>query len=443
MTINSLKPMLSELTKIFIISVSFWSIFLSKLISFEAIFTLLLGLAILVYRRPLREALILPWQWLFVLVSCFIFLALAPMVWFLPLGESSLNLVNARFTALLVFIYIWVMFWQLRPSEDVIWWGIIGGSFAIIFALGYELYLLGDFAKLFTHRFGSAATPHVLRFGIYSNLFLVVLLGGFIWAIKKGSLTTLILIFSIFVALSAVILSNTRSAWAGLIEALIVWAVFYWLHFKQNKPKNTKKTLIMMLFIAASLMTIVTQFGDRFEKRWDAMVVDFNNYLSGSGTGGSVGLRLVMYEVGIKGFLENPLTGVGVDNAEQKQQELSAPIMQRIYGSPRAFSKTHLHNQFIQEAYTRGVLGLLSFVITLGFLLVFFGKNLKHRVKQNSNLNSPWALIGLLFVVSSSISMLTEAWLHLRSGVVFFIFFATFFVFLVQQKNATRLTADS
>ncbi|MBE0471601.1 MAG: O-antigen ligase family protein [Methyloprofundus sp.] len=443
MTNNPAKPMLSELTKIFIISASFWSVFLSKLVSFETIFTLLLIFAILVFRRPLKEALIFPWQWLLVLVSCFIFLALAPMAWFLPLGDSSLNLVNARFTALLVFVYIWVMFWQLRPSEDVIWWGIIGGSFAIIFALGYELYLLGDYAKLFTHRFGSAATPHVLRFGIYSNLFLVVLLGGFIWAIKKGSLTTLVLIFSIFVALSAVILSNTRSAWAGLPEALIVWALFYWFHFKQNKPKSIKKTLIMMLLVVASVVTIVTQFGDRFEKRWDAMVVDFNDYLSGTGSGGSVGLRLVMYEVGIKGFLENPLTGVGVDNAEQKQQELSAPIMQRIYGKPRAFSKTHLHNQFIQEAYTRGILGLLSFVITLGYLLLFFGKNIKNSAQRHNGSSSPWALMGLLFVISGSISMLTEAWLHLRSGVVFFIFFATFFVFLVQQKNAGRLGAGS
>lgn len=443
MTHNFTKSSIIDALKVFIIAMSFWSIFLSKLMSFETIFAVLLVVSILVFRRPIKEAVVMPWQWLLILVSCFIFLALLPMAWFMPLGDSSYNLMNARFTVLLVFFYIWVLFWQLRPSEDVIWWGIIGGSFAIIFALGYELYLLGDLDRLFTHRFGSAATPHVLRFGIYSNLFLVALLGGVIWAVKKGTITTVILVFSILVALTAVILSNTRSAWAGLPEALIVWALFYWFYFKKNKPVSRKKTFVMLLLIAVSISTIFVQFGDRFEQRWNAMVVDFNHYMNGTGTGGSVGLRLVMYEVGIKGFLENPLTGVGVDNAEQKQRELSVPVMQRVYGKPIAFSKTHLHNQFIQEAFTRGILGLLSFVITLGYLLVFFGKNLKNRATQDNSSNSPWALIGLLFVVSASISMLAEAWVHLRSGVVFFIFMTTFFVFLVKQNHVNRFSTAS
>lgn len=443
MTNNFIKPVVSDAFKVFIIAMSFWSVFLSKLMSFETIFAVLLVLAVLIFRRPIKEAVVMPWQWLLILVSCFIILALLPMAWFMPFGDSSYNLINARFTTLLVFFYIWVLFWQLRPSEDVVWWGIIGGSFAIMLALGYELYLLGDFDKLFTHRFGSAATPHVLRFGIYSNLFLVALLGGFIWAVKKGTVTTLVLVFAILVALLAVILSNTRSAWAGLPEALIVWALFYWFYFKKNKPVNKKKAFIMLLLVVMSVSTIFIQFGDRFEQRWSAMVADFNHYMNGTGAGGSVGLRLVMYEVGIRGFLENPLTGVGVDNAEQKQRELSVPVMQRIYGKPIAFSKTHLHNQFIQEAFTRGVLGLLSFVITLVFLLVFFGKNLKQHARQQTGSRSPWALIGLLFVVSASISMLAEAWVHLRSGVVFFIFMATFFVFLVKQNHVNVLNKGS
>ena len=427
------QTILLDSLKVLIITASIWAVFLSKLISFEAVFLFFALLAIAVFRRPFSEAKVIPWPWFFVLLGFFILMSLFPMLWYMPFGDSSYSLMNTRFTTLLVFLYVWVLFWQLKPSEDVIWWALIFASLAVLFAIVYELYVLGSYEAIFTHRFGNAATPHVLRFGIYSNLLTVILLGGFIWATRKSAWVVLALTVAALITFVGSLVSDTRSAWAGLPEALVVWAIFYWLYFRRHEQINVKRTVLLWSFFLVSFISILFYFGDRLEKRWNAMTGDLTNYVEGTGNAGSVGKRLVMYEAGIKGFVDNFWVGVGVDNSEEVQLELTRPIMKEIYNIDQGFSKTHLHNQFIQEAFTRGIWGLLGFVITLGYLVVYFSmraKDLKRR-----GVFSPWPVAGALFVVSSSISMLAEAWVHLRSGVVFFMFMATLFVFLTHRET--------
>jgi O-antigen ligase len=346
----------------------------------------------------------------------------------MPIGESSFGLIDHKMSALVALLFIWVVFWQLKPSEDVIWWSLIFISLSIPFVIGYELYVLGDFNKIFTHRFGGIATPTVIRFGIYSNLFTVVLLGGFIWAIKRNPWTIIILIVVALLSFVGSLVSDTRSAWAGLPEALIAWAIFYWMYFKRNSTVNIKRMIVLWVFFLVSFVAILFYFGERVEKRWDGMAGSFQNYTEGTGRAGSVGMRLVLAEAGVKGFLEQPLKGVGQENSISEQLRLTVPIMERIYGVKKGISFGHLHNQYVEEAFTRGILGLLSLLLTIGYLIFFFGKKIKES-KQDGSF-SPWPLAGLLFVISSSISMLGEAWIHLSTGVAFYIFFISVFVFL-------------
>jgi len=426
--------------KVLILSVAGWSIVLTKLMSFESIFLLLALISIGMFRRPLKEALNLPKAWFVVLLFGFVLLGIAPIFFYMPLGESSFGLIDHKMSAVVTLLFIWIVFWQLKPSEDVIWWSLIFISLSIPFVIGYELYKLGDFNAIFTHRFGGIATPTVLRFGIYSNLFTVVLLGGFIWAIKRNPWIIVILIVVALLTFVGSLVSDTRSAWAGLPEAIIAWAIFYWIYLKRNSTVNMKRIIALWVFFLVSFVAILFYFGDRVEKRWDAMTGDFEGYAEGSGNAGSIGLRLVLFEAGIQGFLEQPLKGVGQDNSISEQMRLTAPIMERVYGLKKGISFGHLHNQYIEEAFTRGILGLLSLLLTIGYLIFFFGKKTKESKQDNSF--SPLPLAGLLFVISSSISMLGEAWIHLSTGVAFYMFFISFFVFSTCCKTQNIITKN-
>jgi O-antigen ligase len=421
-----------EYLKVLILTIAGWSLVLTNLLSFESIFLFLGLISIGVFRRPLKEALSFPKTWFMVLSLGFVILGILPVLFYLPLGDSSFGLIDHKMSAIVALVFVWIVFWQLRPSEDVIWWSLIFISFSVLFAICYELYALGDFDAIFTHRFGSLATPTVLRFGIYSNLFTVVLLGGFIWAIKRNSWTIIILIVAALLSFVGSLLSDTRSAWAGLPEALIAWAIFYWMYFKRHSVVNMKKVIALWIFFLVSFIAVLFYFGDRVEKRWDGMAGSFHSYYEGSGSAGSIGTRLVLFEAGLQGFLEHPLKGVGQDNSISEQLRLTAPIMERVYGVKKGITYGHLHNQFIEEAFTRGVFGLMSLLMTVGYLIYFFGKRIKQS-KQDGSF-SPWPLAGLLFVISSSISMLGEAWIHLSTGVAFYIFFITLFVFLSYLK---------
>jgi O-antigen ligase len=266
------------------------------------------------------------------------------------------------------------------------------------------------------------------------------LLGGFVWAVKKGSWTIFVLIVTVLISFIGSLVSDTRSAWAGLPEALIAWSVFYWLYLKRNSVVNLRKVAAFWIFFIVCFTSVLFYFGDRVEKRWDAMTGDLYNYSEGAGSTGSVGKRLVLFQAGIQGFLEKPWTGVGEDNSMSEQRRLTAPIIEEVYGRKGSMAFGHLHNQFIEEAFTRGVLGLMALLITIGYLLFFFSRGVKES-KQSGDF-SPWPLVGLLFVISSSISMMAEAWIHLSTGVIFYIFFITLFVFLSARTLANNRSED-
>ncbi len=425
-----------DVLKVLIIAAAIWSLFLSKLISFEIIFFLLAVLSVSVFRRPIQEALPFPKYWLLVLVVFFIFLATVPLFLHQTVDAGWSQFLNIRFSSILMFLFVWIIFWQLRPSEDVVWWSLIIASLVVVFVIAYELYMLNDFNQIFTWRFGGLATAQILRFGIYSNLFTVLLLGGFLWAIRKGPIVIAVLIVVTLLTFVGSLVSDTRSAWAGLPEALIAWSIFYWIYLNKNSVRNVGRTIAFLVFFIVCFSAVLFYFGDRVEKRWDALVGGFHNYSQGIGNPGSVETRLVLFEAGAKGFLEHPIIGVGEASSIEEQKRLTAPIMKERYGVNEGISEAHLHNQFIQEAFSRGLFGLLSLLVTFGYLLYFFGKSAKHNKKMD--VLEPWPLMGILLVISSSISMMADATIFLRSGVAYITFMATFLVFVNHHVHTKK-----
>ncbi|SFR49110.1 O-antigen ligase [Thiomicrospira sp. ALE5] len=422
--------------KVFFVAFSFWVVLLPGPFSFESLFLLLSIIYVAIFRRPFSEIKDLPWLWFWVAIGLFVVLTTMPVFFHDDFGEQSQWLLQRRLAVIFVVLYVFIMFWQLRLTENQVWWGVIVGTGAIAFYLGYEVWHLESFDQITDTRFGTTFT-NPLRFGIYSMLMAVVLLGGYIWAFRTGSLAIVLLTLAFFVAVLGAFMSQTRSAWLGFPEAVLGWSLFYLYYLKRSNTLSLKQIVIGGLVFFVSIFILTISAYDVVEKRVMQGKTDIQNYVNNEHAG-SIGRRFVMWEAAWIGFKEEPLRGVGLENVRDHMDVTTRQIMQERFGRNRNVLYGHRHNQFVEEAYTRGVLAFIGLAITMGFLFwYFFSRVRKNKLQSHtdSKLLSPWPVMGFLVTIAYFLAMQGEAILNLSAGIAHFFFLMTFLVVMASNKN--------
>ena len=431
--------------KIILLALLGWALMINEVFSFENFFLSILVLIAFVFRGSFNWHKFkgLPWRWFIVVGVFFVLFTIIPVFYYWPVSEAAEGHILKRAWAVMLVLFVFIAIYLMKPNQSDVWWALILTATSVLFIIVYEAILHGGVAAFNSHRFGAELVNHPISFGVFSNLLTVVLLGGFIWATStNGVVRVPLLLLAIMITLMGTLLSNTRSAWIGFPEALIVWTIFYtyWLMNYANKKQKRIGTVIA-LAVSLVFSALFVAFYDRIETRVSQAFSDVDRYFEGKGWPGSVGTRLILYEVGIQGFTENPLTGVGLDNAREYQEELSAKISQEVYGKAFQTSYGHLHNQYIEEAYTRGIFALLGLSVTIVYLLYFFSQASRKSEYKRSD-STPWPIVGLVFVIANSLAMLTESTLSLASGISNFIYYSTLFVVLTHLKMQSPSNHD-
>ena len=426
----------ANILKIFFVAFSFWVVLLPGPFSFEALFLVLGMLYLGLYRRPIQEVKRLPWLWFWIAIVFFVVLTSLPVFFYQPVGDHGWMLLQRRLAVILVVLYVFVLFWQLRLTESNVWWGLIFGTGAIAFYLGYEIWHLDSFEQISQTRFGTTFT-NPLRFGIYSMLMAIVLMGGYIWAFRSGSLAVGLLTLALLVALSGAFMSQTRSAWLGFPEAVLGWSLFYLYYLKRSNALSLKQIVIGGLVFFVLVLILIASSYSVVEKRAVQGKVDVQNYFNNE-RASSIGQRFVMWEAGWIGFKSDPLRGVGLEYVQDHMAKTTLQIMEERFGEQRAVVFGHRHNQFVEEAYTRGILAFIGLAITMGFLFwYFFSRVRKNKLQSHadSKLLSAWPVMGLLVTIAYFLAMQGEAILNLSAGIVHFFFLMTFLVVMASNNN--------
>jgi O-antigen ligase len=190
--------------------------------------------------------------------------------------------------------------------------------------------------------------------------------------------------------------------------------------------------MLLLTGITLSVLLVFSAFSDRVAQRVNLAFDDIESYISGV-EAGSIGQRFVMWEVGLHGFLHSPFVGVGEDNSLHYQQTISREIMLERIGVNQAVVYGHLHNQYIHEAFTRGIFALFGLLIFLSYLFFYFVNKIRCSVQGSQQL--VWSIAGLVFIIASAVSMLTEAWIHLSNGVAFFSYYILLYYFLSSAED--------
>lgn len=205
-------------------------------------------------------------------------------------------------------------------------------------------------------------------------------------------------------ALIASFLTTARGAWVGVPFVLIV---IFWL----NRKSLSKWLISGVLFItlAGGIFTSET-----IHKRYLDAQNDITAYMNGSNKSTSVGARFDMWKSAMLGIQEKPVFGWGLQGVkEMRKQHFSEGKISKY-----AARFGHAHNQYLHDASTRGIAGLIALLATLFVPLILFWNGLKQS--ESNSLAHLWGVLGITHILLMMSYFLTQAFLLHNSGAMFY-----------------------
>ena len=222
---------------------------------------------------------------------------------------------------------------------------------------------------------------------------------------KEKILSFLAVIFGI----TAIVLSDSRGSWLSLVILSITYIGLIYQPFLQN---NKQRKVLLSVFLLIFIGFIGTQ--TNIDKRIGIAITEVQKWHSGDNINDSNGLRLQMWQAGIMAAKESPWLGYGYRNANKIAAEYALDHKSTIR------NKTHLHNEYITNLVSAGIVGLLALLALLFVPMALFYR------KLNEKASYPYALMGVLLCVGYA----TFGFTHIAFGEehinAFYIFFMGF-----------------
>ena len=156
------------------------------------------------------------------------------------------------------------------------------------------------------------------------------------------------------------VLSLSRATWITFIF-LGLFFTFYLLRAQPPWKKSVIAVLLMALFSASYLIPLVKQRVDGISTSVVSYLTSSDRRNDSSTTLGTFGVRAELWKTGWKVFLENPLTGIGVGTFN----EMAKANSERYQVNEIVNRFKYVHNQYIAALATRGIPGLILFLLFL------------------------------------------------------------------------------
>ncbi len=206
-----------------------------------------------------------------------------------------------------------------------------------------------------------------------------------------------------FLMLAAGVLGLTLAGLSGTRSNLIALPFLLLLLIPLLKPRLR----IAAAAIIAALVVIALVFNDRGYSTLEA--------LAGGELEDSMTIRFELWHLAWNLFLQNPLSGAGLDGFTQAAAQASRNGT--ISSSILACCTGHAHNDLLNLVATRGVAGFLSWAFLLGIPLVVFSRYLFSKHIATAHL----AAAGTMVPVGYLLFGLTEATLSRNLYLTFYL----------------------
>ena len=185
-----------------------------------------------------------------------------------------------------------------------------------------------------------------------------------------------------YAAIPPVLLSQTRATW--LVFALVALFDLAALIFQSRRFVRDWKIVAAALVV---LLPATIPAATLVQSRWDQGVAEIDRFDETGVAVGSMDVRMVMWRGAFTLLKEHPLIGVG---AAERVEKVAEQVSRANASYVRSF--THLHNVFIDEALSSGLIGLF-------FLCAIFVIFLVRTCRAPPGLGMATSSISLVFLV--------------------------------------------
>lgn len=205
-----------------------------------------------------------------------------------------------------------------------------------------------------------------------------------------------------YVSLVPVLLSGTRAAW--IVYALV--AAFDLLAYLRRWPEMPSRVRWLALPAAAVALALAVPAASLVHDRWQAGVAEIQRLEETGVAAGSMDVRAVMWAGSFAVIAEHPLTGVGNTN-----RVAAVAAAASAENAALVASYSHLHNMFLDEVTSSGLVGLALLVAIFGVFLVQVTRGAPGgRVVETS-----YAFVFLVFTFGSFHGVLLNEWMILST----------------------------
>jgi len=267
-------------------------------------------------------------------------------------------------------------------------------SLTPVFLCGSATAALGAavFALIQIFYFGEGrASGHInpITFGDTCLIFSTACIIGFIELEVPGKIDRfkLILFIGGLSGLIGSIMSGSKGGWLSLITIYTYWI---WRTISKATPRKRYLLAAAIVVITLALYDLIPDHivKHRIVSGWNGLVT----YLeTGKVTEGSVSIRLELWKVGVRIFLESPLVGSGDFYTHLRRIELAqSGEYSQMVADIRTFD-----NEYVNRLAAEGLIGLASTLLVFAGPLVAFNRFRKSSIDSVRTL----ALIGMALPV--------------------------------------------
>ncbi|MFH0792081.1 MAG: O-antigen ligase family protein, partial [bacterium] len=273
---------------------------------------------------------------------------------------------------------------KIKQWEKIIW--IAVGVGAIVSIITFFEYVINQ-----NEAQSTLNNPNFLGMYLLFPIFLTVSL-----ILNKENIKwRIILLSALILELVAAYSSNSRGTYGGIIIGFIcIIATYKLLPIYRNFSKQIKITTVFLLAIGAvmviGLLGKEIKAVDSFIKNPKAEQI--NSRLIDW-------FRIEYYQAAVKGIMEKPLTGFGLENYTVAFDRYYRGTLDNQEWENQWSDKTH--NIFLEVGVTTGLLGLAAYLgIWLSVFILLIKKIIAYKLKQQPD-NRYWMTVGLLSVFSA------------------------------------------
>ena len=277
----------------------------------------------------------------------------------------------------------------------------------IVLSLKIATIILGLIVVV-QYSLGVSRPSGMFNANIFGDIVTIMLFLSIVMVVDENKNEIFLTHLTIFMGVFAIVLSGSRGSWLTFIILFLLYAFmmikYHALH------KNKRGWALLLTFFVALGMTVSTNI---LQSRVANANIEIKQWNEEGNSFTSIGTRLEMWTSGIEAFQDAPWFGYGYRNATVvTSRYVSDDFRDTI------IKYSHLHNEYITNLVSAGIVGFLFLLILLLYPLKIFTKSLHY---EHLYLYSLMGVILCVSYVSLGLTHIAFGEEHVNAFYIFFL----------------------